>query len=344
LQQKQQESSHPQQTHNPELELIHECGLLTVAPRVPSGSFFVDLVQSTVQSAQLYNIPIEHLNVHELRDRFPQLRYQDDMVGVYEPGAGFVRPERVLQAAQADFLSHPTVTVREHTRVLDIRSIPEGHVEVHFQRNGESETEVIVTRKLLLSAGAWAATLLPPRWKQHLTVTRQLQSWIDVSSLPERDLYQAGTFPAWIMETPEWPIPVYGLPCDPYATDGSSGWIKFSSHGRNDIVRDPLHNAPTTSAHEQQELRDIARVSFSAFSNIPSPSTLADTVPCMYTMTPDSHYLIGSPMPHVFVVAGLSGHGFKMTPALGQMMADFALERDLAPWQLEFYAPDRFER
>ena len=61
-------------------------------------------------------------------------------------------------------------------------------------------------------------------------------------------------------------------------------------------------------------------------------------------MTPDTNYLIGVPdgFQNVFAVAGLSGHGLKMTPALGQMMADFALEQDRQPWGLDFCSPSRF--
>lgn len=62
----------------------------------------------------------------------------------------------------------------------------------------------------------------------------------------------------------------------------------------------------------------------------------------MYTMTPDENFLIGVPseFKHVYAIAGLSGHGFKMTPALGQMLADFALdgeEKVNAKWK-----PNRF--
>jgi sarcosine oxidase len=73
-----------------------------------------------------------------------------------------------------------------------------------------------------------------------------------------------------------------------------------------------------------------------------SDSFFAEAVPCLYTMTPDKNYLIGSPIPGVFCVAGLSGHGFKMTPALGQMMADYALGFDLKGWHLDFCSPSRF--
>jgi glycine/D-amino acid oxidase-like deaminating enzyme len=46
----------------------------------------------------------------------------------------------------------------------------------------------------------------------------------------------------------------------------------------------------------------------------------------MYTMSPDAHPIVDRHPGHrqVVFVAGLSGHGFKMTPALGEAAADLA--------------------
>ena len=78
--------------------------------------------------------------------------------------------------------------------------------------------------------------------------------------------------------------------------------------------------------------------------------TLVHVEPCMYTVTPDENFLIGTPddgVCHheaVFAVGGLSGHGFKMVPALGQMLADFALGRHnvVDHWGASFCSPTRF--
>lgn len=64
----------------------------------------------------------------------------------------------------------------------------------------------------------------------------------------------------------------------------------------------------------------------------------------MYTMTADEHFLIGVPKGYtnVCAIAGLSGHGFKMAPALGQMLADFATGKDWDHWNVDFCSPKRF--
>ena len=41
---------------------------------------------------------------------------------------------------------------------------------------------------------------------------------------------------------------------------------------------------------------------------------------CLYTMTPDGHFVVDRhpAHPQVVLAAGLSGHGFKFVPVLGQ--------------------------
>jgi sarcosine oxidase len=149
------------------------------------------------------------------------------------------------------------------------------------------------------------------------------------------------------METPDWPIPVYGIPADPQADDAyARHWLKVSSHGRDTVVKNPLLSPSRLSIAELDECRAVAAfgLDLKGWDGLSTSraSSFAEVVPCLYTMTPDKNYMIGSPIPGVFCVAGLSGHGFKMTPALGQMMADYALGVDLTDWQLDFCSPRRF--
>jgi glycine/D-amino acid oxidase-like deaminating enzyme len=61
-------------------------------------------------------------------------------------------------------------------------------------------------------------------------------------------------------------------------------------------------------------------------------------------MSPDGHFLLGKPSEYRRVVAasGLSGHGFKMTPALGEMLCDLALGEDFGKWNADSLSPSRF--
>jgi sarcosine oxidase len=49
---------------------------------------------------------------------------------------------------------------------------------------------------------------------------------------------------------------------------------------------------------------------------------------CMYTMTPDEHFIIDRHPGHsnVFLAAGFSGHGFKFVPVVGSVLADLVID------------------
>ena len=66
---------------------------------------------------------------------------------------------------------------------------------------------------------------------------------------------------------------------------------------------------------------------------------------CLYTMSPDEHFIIDRHPDHGNVVfaAGLSGHGFKFVPVLGRVLADLAIDgRTELP--IEFLSLSRFTR
>ena len=68
-------------------------------------------------------------------------------------------------------------------------------------------------------------------------------------------------------------------------------------------------------------------------------SYLADRIPaldstclaaqtCMYTNTPDRHFVIGLHPHHpgVSLAVGFSGHGFKFSSVVGEILADLAID------------------
>ena len=73
--------------------------------------------------------------------------------------------------------------------------------------------------------------------------------------------------------------------------------------------------------------------------------TLISQQACMYTMSPDEHFILDHHPDHsnVSFVAGLSGHGFKFAPILGQALADLCLDAR-SPLPIEFLSLQRFSR
>ena len=232
-----------------------------------------------------------------------------------------------------------------------------------------SESNAIVeARKVVVAAGAWTSDILPS-WGPHLKPIRILQSWVDISNAAagggtsstgnSKDgplsLYGVSRMPCAVMVNPdELPVPVYCLPADPDADEADDEsdrpdkyrtCIKLGIHGdvggRGRI--DPDENYRTEVTAEEQRHVDSA-IRSALHADVSSQLPCVETRPCMYTMTEDENFMVGVPDGYtkVCAVAGLSGHGFKMAPALGQMLADFATGKGLDRWNAGFCSPKRF--
>ena len=327
------------------VSLIQEAGCLVLEAELEDNSKMPPLCQASFDAAQKHDIPVEYLNNETLVERFPQFNHSNRLVGLYEPSGGLVRPERALAAA-IDEAKKNGAGIRQETRVLSYKEIElngEVVVQVCLQGKDEDSPCEVTTKSLLIAGGAWAGTLLPS-WAEYAKPYRQLQGWLDVSQTIDASVYMNAQLPAWVMVNPDWPIPLYGPPCDTDGDPNHKHWLKVGLHGRRSVlIEDLAGNSTTATPAEIQEVQDAARVIFSASTC--DQSKLAHVAPCIYTITPDEHFIIGPPrgFTKVFGIAGLSGHGFKMTPALGQMMADFALrDGDIEHWKADFCSPSRF--
>uniref|UniRef100_A0A7S2XNI1 FAD dependent oxidoreductase domain-containing protein n=1 Tax=Attheya septentrionalis TaxID=420275 RepID=A0A7S2XNI1_9STRA len=197
---------------------------------------------------------------------------------------------------------------------------------------------------------------------------------MDVAPNADAKLFQPSQMPAWFRVPPPPPHqsetestataivltpPIYGLPADPSSDHPS--WIKVALHGRDTVV-DPDANLTQTCV-TPEELDELARPTIDFLkvatrrttqikttmndNNSQSPPLFVLAKPCLYTVTPDEHFLVGPPAAaasqrNVYAAARLSGHGFKMVPALGQALADLALENGTTNLPIEFLSPTRF--
>jgi sarcosine oxidase len=64
---------------------------------------------------------------------------------------------------------------------------------------------------------------------------------------------------------------------------------------------------------------------------------------CMYTNTPDEHFVISAhpEHPQVAVAAGFSGHGFKFASVVGEILADLVIDGK-TNHPIDLFSPQRF--
>jgi sarcosine oxidase len=169
----------------------------------------------------------------------------------------------------------------------------------------------ITAGQLIVTAGAWAGRMLAGM-QVPLIVRRKSLFWFETSTT---DYKVDSGFPVYLFEMPTGVF--YGFP------QLDSRGLKFAEHSGGRVVDVPLEVDRSIDPEEQRRLIDALRTHLPAVS-----PNVTDHSVCLYTMSPDEHFIVDRHPRHANVVfaAGLSGHGFKFAPVLGRALADLALE------------------
>jgi sarcosine oxidase len=300
--------------------LLATCGCLVLSSRSDRAVCHVPgFYDNTLAAARRHGIAHETLAPEAVRERFPQFAVRDDAIAYYEAGAGFVRPEACIEAQlRLAERSGARIHRNEAVRAFEDRG---DHVGVATDR---SEYRA---RTLVVTAGPWLPGLLPGRWSRFFRVTRQTLFWFGIEPPIER--FTAPRFPVFIWELPGESQPIYGFP----ALDGAQGGLKVATES-TDATTTPAEVDREVSAAEWRDVFD--RLVAPYVKGLRRECVRATT--CLYTMTPDSHFVIDRhpAMPSVWIVSPCSGHGFKHSAAIGECVAQAvsgeALGIDITPF------------
>ena len=256
------------------------------------------LVRGALESAATHGIDIESLDTREIVERFPSLRPDGDMVGVLEPNAGMLFPETCVRAhlARATQLG---AELRTNARV-DGLSNTNGAITARVQ------DERILARRLVLAAGPWTSELLTMLGVSiPLVVERQTMHWFDAAIPPEQ-------LPVTLIEHGDGRL-FYVMP------DLGDG-MKAAIHYEGAFV------SPDAVERSVGEA-DTAAVTALVERFVPAAlGKLRESVVCLYTNTPDLHFIIDTleGAPNVVLVSACSGHGFKFASAVGEVASQLA--------------------
>ena len=286
------------------------------------GNAFLETVR---KSADTYHIPLNDLSEEDCQKKYPQFRLPADFQRLEEPEAGLLTPERCILLLVEQALKRGAV-IRSGERVLNWEH-KDGGVVV------KTAGETYRAAKLVVTAGAWTAKLLPGL-ASRLKVTRQVLAWVQPRNW---DQFTLGTFPCWLLEDNGHDF--YGFPILPSGSYGGPLGMKLALHFPGEAVADPETVDRSTTESDEQVLID--------FLNRFIPEGYAHTLAvktCLYTYSPDSHFIVDHLAGHgkdVVVAAGFSGHGFKFASVIGEILADLAMEGG-PPLPVDFLRADRF--
>ena len=264
-------------------------------------------VSGSRQSAEQWGLPHEMLSAAEIRRRFPTLNPTDDEVALYEDNAGFVRPEETVSAHLA-LAAAKGADLRYHSPMTGWSPLPGGGVRVDTADGSFTAGQLVIT------PGPWAPQLLADLGIP-FTIERQVQYWFQPTGGVEPFL--PSRHPIYIWEDASG-SQVYGFP----AVDGPTGGAKIAFFRRGGVT------TPETIDREVHpaEIEDMAAAARRHLPTLPGSFLRAKT--CLYSNTPDEHFVIARHPAHeaVTVACGFSGHGFKFVPVVGEIVADLATD------------------
>ncbi len=278
------------------------------------------LVRGAHDSARLHHLSYEVLSAAEIHRRFPALCPDEEMIAVWESRAGILSPEQCVEA-------HLELAKR-HGALLQF-----GETVTSWEGQGTG-VRVVTSQgqyqadRLILSAGPWITRLVPelrlPLWGE-----RQVVLWFEPAAHPE--YFSPQYCPITLWEYAPERI-VYNFP------DLGQG-IKAGLHHEGEAATP--ESIRRTIAPEEIELVRTQMARFIPWAN----GALRASTACLYTNTPDWHFLLDfhPACAQVLLVSPCSGHGFKFASVIGEIVADLLTKGcsafDLTPFRVERLEP-----
>ncbi len=285
--------------------LFMETGVLEIGPE--DG----EVVPGVLEAAKAHGLAVDPLDADGVTARFPQVEVPTAFVAVFEPDGGVLKVSACCEAHNRLAKAHGATLITTE-------------VDGWLRKDNEyvvfAGSEEYRARSLIVSPGPWAPDLLAGLTPK-LQVKRKVVAWFDAPPQFER----TANSPVWLYELPDEGV-FYGFPAQ-------QRQMKAAEHTGGAEVDDPLEVDRTLLDDDltglQHHLSRLQGVD-------PTPRRYKV---CMYTMTPDTHFVVGGEDGLAYT-AGLSGHGFKMTNVLGEIMTDLALNHG-TDHPIALFAPSR---
>jgi sarcosine oxidase len=267
-----------------------------------------EMFQNTIRSVLTSKIDHEMLSLEEAHKRFPQFRFADDFKVLYQPDSGLVRTSAAVLGHIKLAQKHGAV-VKDNTPVESITIHPDS---VDVVANGETFSSA----RLVVTAGAWAKFLLAQSGIDlPLNVLRCQLNFM----LPEHldTQFSADNCPVYIAHVRTlYPETIYGIP-----SHHESGF-KIAFHGGPPVP----HPSEVNRIPDDDNVTALRKFMVNHIPQVASAPVKESRI-CLYTMTPDEHFIIDThpEYSHVAIGAGFSGHGFKFSTIIGKMLTDIVL-------------------
>jgi sarcosine oxidase len=276
-------------------ELMTQTGVLQV------GNPESELIQGVAKSAEEHGLRVEKFDVKQIQQRLPIFKIPSNQIGLYEADAAILRVEQCVAAAINQAKIHGA-EVRSNTVVTGWQAEDSGTIKV------VTEEGTFQTDRLVIASGSWGNDLLGSLGLK-LQILQKQQYWFQLDRVDQKLLNQ---FPCFLIEQSNGDC-FYGVPEIDYLG-----------------MKVCQHTGGVPLSHPSKINRDLNQDVFNRVDQFMKQhmhfgrSRLVHHSTCMYTMSPDGHFIVDRHPENSQVVfaAGMSGHGFKFAPVLGKHLVD----------------------
>lgn len=280
-------------------------------------------LEATLSAVEQFGIDVEHLSPAAAMKRYPQFRFSDDMTILFQRDYGLLNASACVQAH---------VRLAAGRGAVVIENAPVSRIDTHG-----SGVEVVTpvgtfsAERLIVTAGAWTKALLEPLGISLPLAVERVQYVF--FGAPNPNDYRPGRYPIFISHLYEsYEHVPYSIP------DYDGAGVKLAFHGGETVASaDSVVREPDSDA--AGKLRPFLRDVLPDLADAPARETHV----CLYTMTPDQHFVIDRHPRHdnVLFASPCSGHGFKFTTLIGKILADWSVD-GAAQYDLSLFSHTRF--
>ncbi|MGB9365345.1 MAG: N-methyl-L-tryptophan oxidase [Xanthobacteraceae bacterium] len=291
--------------------LLVQNGALIISGEGPRAANHenLDFLATTIEAAERAGIAHELLTDAEIRKRCPAFNVIDGDRAYFEPEAGYVRPEECI-AAQLQQAAALGAEVRTNETA-------NGFATAGGRAHVTTDRDEYTADKIIIAAGAWLPGLLSRERREPFTVRRQVLYWFRLKQDASIENYRPDRFPVYIWQLPARQA-IYGFPW----TGEGTPTIKIATE-QYDTSTSPQLIDRTVSEHETRAMYDEYVAPY-----FPGASSECDrSAVCMYTCVDKARFIIDElpGQPRIIVASPCSGHGFKHSAAIGEALADLAI-------------------
>ncbi|CAA3000266.1 probable sarcosine oxidase [Olea europaea var. sylvestris] len=289
-------------------------------------------LRAVISSCKKNSIPVRVLNHHQVYEEFSgMLELQRDWIGVVTEHGGVIKPTKAVAMFQTLAVKNGAM-LRDNMEVIEIKKDEVRGGLLVCTKSGEN----FWGKKCVVTVGAWMKSLVK-KVTGLVLPTQPLETTVHYWKINEGHEAKFTLKTGFPTFASHGKTHIYGTPSLEFP-----GLIKISVDGGR-----PCEPNERTWAAPPSVADSLRRWIGGRFGNLIDPNGPVMTQSCMYTMTPDADFVIdfvgGDFGKDLVVGGGFSGHGFKMAPVVGRILADLVTVGEAKGVDLNYFSIERFK-